>query len=98
MESWRGRALRSDPYTYVATWSGTVYVAFVIDTHARILGWRAAISITTDLVLDALRWRSGPAADKESPTWPAWRTTQIMPSLALSRGIVSWPVLARFAD
>ncbi len=42
-------------FTYVATWSGTVYVAFVIDCHSRrILGWRAATSMRTELVLDAL--------------------------------------------
>jgi putative transposase len=42
-------------FTYVATWSGTVYVAFVIDVHSRrILGWRAATAIRTELVLDAL--------------------------------------------
>lgn len=42
-------------YTYVATWSGTVYVAFVFDVYSRrIVGWRAATSMTTDLVLDTL--------------------------------------------
>jgi putative transposase len=42
-------------FTYVATWSGTVYVAFVLDAHSRrILGWRAARSMKTELVLDAL--------------------------------------------
>lgn len=42
-------------FTYVATWSGTVYVAFVIDAYSRrILGWRAATRMTTPLVLDAL--------------------------------------------
>jgi putative transposase len=42
-------------FTYVATWSGTVYVAFVIDAHSRrILGWRAATNMRTELVLDAL--------------------------------------------
>ena len=41
--------------TYVATWSGFVYVAFVIDVFARcIVGWRVARSMRTDLVLDAL--------------------------------------------
>jgi transposase InsO family protein len=41
--------------TYVATWRGFVYVAFVIDTYARrIVGWRASTSLRTDLVLDAL--------------------------------------------
>jgi putative transposase len=42
-------------FTYVTTWSGFVYVAFVIDVFARrIIGWRVARSMHTDLVLDAL--------------------------------------------
>ena len=41
--------------TYVATWRGVVYVAFVIDVFARrIVGWRVWNSLRTDLVLDAL--------------------------------------------
>ena len=41
--------------TYVATWRGFVYVAFVIDAFARrIVGWRAASSLRSDLALDAL--------------------------------------------
>jgi putative transposase len=41
--------------TYVATWRGFVYVAFVIDVFARrIVGWRAASSLRSDLALDAL--------------------------------------------
>jgi putative transposase len=41
--------------TYVATWRGFVYVAFVIDTFARrIVGWRASSSLRSDLALDAL--------------------------------------------
>ncbi len=41
--------------TYVATWCGVVYVAFVIDVFARcIVGWRVWNSLRTDLVLDAL--------------------------------------------
>jgi putative transposase len=41
--------------TYVATWSGFAYVAFVTDVFARrIVGWRVARSMRTDLVLDAL--------------------------------------------
>jgi putative transposase len=47
--------------TYVATWSGFVYVAFVIDAFSRFLvGWQAAGSLRTDLALDALEmaiWR-----------------------------------------
>jgi putative transposase len=42
-------------FTYVPTWSGMVYVAFVIDAYSRrILGWRAATTMKTALVLDAL--------------------------------------------
>ncbi len=42
-------------FTYVATWCGFVYVAFVIDVFARrIVGWRASASLRTDLALDAL--------------------------------------------
>ena len=41
--------------TYVATWRGFVYVAFVIDVFSRrIVGWRASSSLRTDLALDAL--------------------------------------------
>ncbi len=41
--------------TYVATWRGFVYVAFVIDAFARrIVGWRVSNSLRTDLALDAL--------------------------------------------
>ena len=41
--------------TYVATWRGVVYTAFVIDVFARrIVGWRVWNSLQTDLVLDAL--------------------------------------------
>jgi len=41
--------------TYVATWRGFVYVAFVIDAFARhIVGWRASTSLRSDLALDAL--------------------------------------------
>jgi transposase InsO family protein len=41
--------------TYVATWRGFVYVAFVIDVFARmIVGWRVSTSLRTDLALDAL--------------------------------------------
>ena len=41
--------------TYVPTWSGVVYVAFVVDVFSRyIVGWRVKRSMHTDLVLDAL--------------------------------------------
>jgi putative transposase len=42
-------------YTYVSTWQGWLYVAFVIDVFARrIVGWRVSSSMHTDFVLDAL--------------------------------------------
>ena len=42
-------------FTYVATWRGMAYVAFVIDVFSRrIVGWRASASMRTDLALDAL--------------------------------------------
>jgi putative transposase len=42
-------------FTYVATWTGFVYVAFVIDVFSRmIVGWRVSTSMTADLTLDAL--------------------------------------------
>ena len=45
--------------TYVATWRGFVYVAFVIDVFARlIVGWRATTSLTAGIALDALEQRN----------------------------------------
>ena len=42
-------------FTYVATWKGFAYVAFVIDVFSRmIVGWRASMSMSADLTLDAL--------------------------------------------
>ena len=42
-------------FTYVSTWMGMIYVAFVIDVFARkIVGWRVSKSMTTEFVLDAL--------------------------------------------
>ena len=51
----RPNTLWVSDFTYVATWSGFVYVAFVIDVFARrIVGWRASRSAQTSFVLDAL--------------------------------------------
>jgi len=42
-------------FTYVSTWQGWLYVAFVIDVFARrIVGWRVSSSMQTDFILDAL--------------------------------------------
>jgi transposase InsO family protein len=51
----RPNALWLSDFTYVATWAGFVYVAFVIDAFARrVVGWRASRSMQAELVLDAL--------------------------------------------
>ena len=71
--------------TYVSTWSGFAYTAFIIDAFSRmIVGWRVSTSLRAELALDALEmaiWSRRGAS-------PGWCTTPIMPSLALSRGIV----------
>ncbi len=42
-------------FTYVSTWQGWLYVAFIVDVFARrIVGWRVSPTMTTDFVLDAL--------------------------------------------
>lgn len=42
-------------FTYVLTWQGWLYVAFVIDVFARrVVGWRVSTAMRTDFVLDAL--------------------------------------------
>jgi transposase InsO family protein len=51
----RPNALWVADLTFVATWRGFVYVAFVIDAFARrIVGWRVSSSLQTDIALDAL--------------------------------------------
>ena len=53
--------------TYVSTWTGFVYVAFVIDVFARfIVGWRVSRSLQTHIVMDALEqalWARGKPTD-----------------------------------
>ncbi len=57
------------PYTYVPTWSGFAYAAFVVDAYSRfIVGWRVSNNLRTDLALDALEqalWARRP--DTASP-------------------------------
>jgi putative transposase len=51
----RPNALWVSDFTYVSTWQGFVYVAFIIDAFARrIVGWKVSSSPQTDFVLDAL--------------------------------------------
>jgi putative transposase len=58
-------------FTYVATWSGIVYVAFVVDVYSRaIVGWSAATNKRTPLVLGALDmglWRRDRAGQAVGP-------------------------------
>ncbi|MFG3133482.1 DDE-type integrase/transposase/recombinase [Streptomyces tendae] len=58
-------------FTYVTTWSGIVYVAFVVDVFSRaIVGWSAATSKRAKLVLDALDmalWRRDRAGIPAGP-------------------------------
>ncbi len=51
----RPNPLRVSDFTYVSTWQGWQYVAFVIDVFARrIVGWRVSNTMTTDFLLGAL--------------------------------------------
>ena len=54
-------AVESADITYVSTWQGWLYAAFILDVHSRmIVGWQLANHMRTDLVLDALEmalWR-----------------------------------------
>ena len=70
----RPNALWVADLTYVATWAGFVYVAFVIDAYARrIVGWRVSSSLRTDLALDALEQalysRVGGPSRRPHPPW-----------------------------
>jgi transposase InsO family protein len=58
MERWscrKGDQLWISDFTYVSTWQGMAYVAFITDVFARkIVGWRVSTSMNTSFVLDAL--------------------------------------------
>jgi putative transposase len=79
--------------TYVATWSGFVYVALVIDAFSRFLvGWQASRSLRTDLRWTRWRWRSG----SDTGAWTAWCTTPTAAANTLPSATPSgWPKLAR---
>ncbi len=66
-------------FTYVSTWQGWAYVAFVIDVFSRrIVGWRQSSSMHTDFVLDALeqalydRKPSKQAVELATLEWVSW--------------------------
>jgi transposase InsO family protein len=57
-------------FTYVSTWQGWLYVAFVLDVFARrIVGWRVSHSMRTDLVLDALEQALYPRQPERADAW-----------------------------
>jgi putative transposase len=62
----RPNALWVSDFTYVATWAGFIYVAFVIDAYARrIVGWRVSRTAHVAFVLDALEQ----ALHERRPLW-----------------------------
>ena len=59
-------------FTYVRTWTGFSYVAFVVDVFAqRIVAWNAASAKDTDLSWRRCAWRSGSATATATPSCPA---------------------------
>ena len=68
----RAQPLWVADFTYVTTWSGVVYVAFVIDAFSRrIVGWKADTTMRTSLVLDTLEmalWSRDRDGHARSPT------------------------------
>lgn len=75
----RPNALWVVDFTYVHTWTGFVYVAFVIDAFARrIVGWKVSRSATAGFVLDALekanhaRRPSASAVEMATLRWVDW--------------------------
>ncbi|MGN5538183.1 IS3 family transposase [Alcaligenes sp. Lyrl_28] len=67
-------------FTYVSTWQGWLYVAFVIDVFARrIVGWRVSNTMSTDFVLDALEQALYDRRPTESLTHHSDRGSQYVP-------------------
>lgn len=65
--------------SYVATWSGFVYVAFVIDVFSRkIVGWRVTNSLRTDIALNALEQALWSRSDTEGLVHHSDRPSQYL--------------------
>ena len=79
--------------TYVATWSGFAYTAFVIDVFSRrIVGWRVATTLRASLLSTPWRWRSGCARN----LWTASCTTATAAcSISRSSTPSAWPPRAQ---
>ena len=79
-------------FTYVSTWQGWLYVAFVIDVYARrIVGWRVSRSMHTDFVLDALEQA---LYDRQPERAEYLVHHSNPPSTSRSRTPSDWPKLA----
>jgi transposase InsO family protein len=87
--------------TFVATWTGFVYVAFITDVFARlIVGWRVTRSLHTDWVFDALEGIVGAAGNQwVNPSQRSWQSISV-DSLygTFSRSQCKSACLLRFAD
>ncbi len=78
-EATRPNQLWVADFSYVATWRGFVFVAFVIDVFARlIVGWRVSTSLKTDLVLDALEQAVHARSDTDGLVHHSDRGTQYL--------------------
>ena len=78
-EATRPNELWVADFTYVATWQGFVFVAFVIDVYARVIvGWRVGTSLKADLVLDALEQAVHARADVQGLVHHSDRGTQYL--------------------
>ena len=86
-------------FTYVPTWSGTVYVAFVIDVFARrIVGWRVSTSMSTQFVLDVFRDIAlEGSATSQMTSWGKRRSGVARPPLPPTRARVLPVLLAATA-
>jgi len=81
----RPNALWVVDFTYVHTWAGFVYVAFVIDAYARrIVGWKVSSSATAGFVLDALEQASRHAGPGLMMAWSITATGAF--------NILPWPI------
>jgi putative transposase len=89
--------------TYVSTWSGCAYVAFVVDAYARrILGWRVAATMATSMVLDSIeqaiwtRQQEGVMDLKDVVHHTDYAEVCVKPRVC-GDGLRSWGVLADFS-
>lgn len=64
-------------FTYLATWSGTVYVAFVLDAHSRrIVGSRAATTMKTELIRRRSPWKNVDDVELATLEWVDWHNNR----------------------